>query len=76
MEFSKLGIKERALLLPVLGFSIRHTLRCQECDDVIDFRTCSIMPPLHTKLKATLLCEGVLCLSAYLTNHEQRQVKK
>jgi hypothetical protein len=67
MELKKLGKKERWVLLDYLGFDHPY-LKCQVCGEKVDYETCSIMPPMNTKEKATILCgDSPLCFATYFT---------
>lgn len=75
MKFEKLGEKERKILLDALGFSILR-LRCQCCEEKLNYNNCSIMPPVKTKLKATLLCGSILCYAEYFSELDEEKEKE
>ena len=65
MDFQQLGKKERELLLTALDIDLNN-LKCQGCGEKVNYETCCIMPPIKTKLAATILCDSPLCISEYL----------
>lgn len=70
MEFHKLGKKERALLLDLLGVD-KDNLACLMCGEKTSFESCSILPKMIGKGNADILCDSILCFSEWLTNTEE-----
>ncbi len=75
MEMKTLEPKERKVLLNLLDFD-KDKLKCQECGKECNYQDCCIMPPIETKLKATILCVSPLCLAEYFTKIENEKEGK
>ena len=67
MEFVRLRGDMRELLLQAIEIDMKN-MKCQYCEESTDHKTCSIMPPIQTRKKATILCESPMCLSWYIQN--------
>ena len=72
MKMIKLGIKERKLLLELLGFD-SNNLTCAVCGKKIQLKDCSIMPSskrYKSSDDTALLCKDLLCMSMYIGDME------
>jgi hypothetical protein len=70
LEFQTLGREERKILLKALDIDL-DGLHCQYCDELLDYKKCSILPPLETTMLATILCSSPLCIITYLDKEEE-----
>lgn len=76
MKFEKLGKPERRLLLRALDID-SDNLKCQYCSEKTTYDVCGIMPPIGTKMLATIVCYGSpLCIIEYLQDLEDFKEKK
>jgi len=71
MEMIKLGIKERKLLLELLGFD-SNNLTCGVCGRRVEDEF-SIMPSskrYKSSDNTALLCKDIICMSMYMEDDE------
>ncbi len=75
MEIQKLGEKERKLLLIALDYDVNDLL-CYYCGKSVDYKDCSIMPPINKKEEtARITCDSPLCITEYLEDLEEDKLE-
>lgn len=75
LEFSKLGEKERKLLLTALDFN-PNKLECKYCKEKVDYKKCGIMPPLKKGTLGIITCDSPLCITEYLDEYQESNFHK
>jgi len=74
IEFMKLNPEQRKVLLIALDIDINN-LKCKYCNEELDYKNCGIMSPLKKGELAVIICSSPLCVSEYLNDFEEEEVK-
>ena len=72
LKFETSGKKERALLLLALDIN-KDNLKCQFCNEKVNYEDCRIMPSVKTKELATITCNSPVCISTFLREAEDEE---
>lgn len=75
IEFISLNVKERKILLDILGIDLSK-VRCHQCDCPLTINNISVMPCIDNDKIATVLCEKTLCMAEWITKFEAMSEKE